>query len=50
MVIDPKAKIVIVTSVNKPEMKSEADKIGTVRYITKPFDAERINEVINALA
>ncbi len=47
--LDPNAKIVMVTSANKPEMKSEADKIGTVGYITKPFDAEKINEVINAL-
>jgi len=50
MAIDPKAKIVMVTSANKTEMRSEAEKIGSVRYITKPFDAERINEVINALA
>ena len=31
-------------------MRSEAEKIGSVGYITKPFNAERINEVINALA
>ena len=46
----PNAKIVMVISANTPEMKNEADKIGTVGYITKPFDAERINEVINTLA
>lgn len=50
MALDPKAKIVMVTSANKTEMRNEAEKIGSVGYITKPFNAERINEVINALA
>lgn len=49
MALDPKAKIVMVTSANKTEMRNEAEKIGSVGYITKPFNAERINEVINAL-
>jgi len=47
--LDPKAKIVMVTSANKEEMKSEAQKIGTLGYITKPFDAEKINDVINRI-
>ena len=46
---DPSAKIVMVTSANKEEMKKEAEKIGTLGYITKPFDAEKINEVINKI-
>jgi len=47
--LDPKAKIVMVTSANKTEMKSEAEKIGTLGYITKPFNADKIHEVLDKL-
>ena len=47
--LDPKAKIVMVTSSNKEEIRKEAQEIGTLGYITKPFDAEKINEVINKI-
>jgi len=47
--LDPNAKIVMVTSSNKAELKDQANKIGTLGYITKPFDAEKINEIINQL-
>ena len=47
--LDHKAKIVMVTSSNKAELKDQANKIGTLGYITKPFDAEKINEIINQL-
>ncbi len=47
--LDPNAKIVMVTSANKQELKNEALKIGTLGYITKPFDAEKINEVIDKI-
>ena len=47
--LDPKAKIVMVTSANKEEMKKEAQKIGTLGYITKPFDAEKISVIIDKI-
>jgi len=47
---DPKAKIVMVTSTNKTDVKEEAQKIGTLGYITKPFDRERIKEIIKNLS
>jgi two-component system chemotaxis response regulator CheY len=47
--LDPNAKIVMVTSANKQEMKSEAQKIGSIGYITKPFNAEKIIEVIDKI-
>jgi DNA-binding NarL/FixJ family response regulator len=39
----------MVTSSNKEEIRKEAQEIGTLGYITKPFDAEKINEVINKI-
>lgn len=47
--LDPCAKIVMVTSANKPQMQKEAERIGTIGYITKPFNAEKINDVVNSL-
>ena len=47
---DPKAKILMVTSSNKTDLREEAQKIGTCGYITKPFDRMRIKEVIANLS
>jgi len=47
---DPKAKIVMVTSSDKSELRDEASKIATMGYITKPFDRTKIKALIDKLS
>jgi two-component system chemotaxis response regulator CheY len=46
---DPNAKILMVTSSNKKNEREEAEKIGILGYITKPFDHEKIKKEIGKL-
>lgn len=43
----PSANIVMVTSSTKTDVREEAEQIGTSGYITKPFNADKIHEVID---
>ena len=36
--LSPKAQIVIVTSLDRAELRSQAQRYGAAAYITKPFD------------
>jgi len=47
--IDSNAKILMVTSSNKQEIRNEAERIGTLGYITKPFDNKKIEEIIEKI-
>jgi len=47
---DPKAKIVMVTSIDKPETRAEAEKIGVCGYITKPFQREQIRALVENIS
>jgi len=47
---DPKAKIVMVTSTDNTELREKVNKIGTIGYITKPFDPKRIHEIIEKIS
>lgn len=48
--IDPNAKIVMVSSSKKIEDKDESEKIGVLGYITKPFDRSQINKIIENIS
>ncbi len=47
--IDPKAQIVVVTSMGAERMIRDAIQYGAVNFIMKPFDDEQIVEVIKKL-
>ena len=49
MNFDPKAKIVIVTSVDKVNTRDEAEDVGAWGFINKPFQKEEISELINEI-
>ena len=34
----PQARIIMVTALDQPELREEADAYGAVGYVTKPFD------------
>lgn len=44
---DPKAKIILVSSMKDEETEAEAKRIGVSGYIQKPIDAETLVKVIN---
>ncbi len=47
MKIDPKAKVIMVTSVEQKQIVQDAMKLGARDYIVKPFDRNNVGLVIN---
>lgn len=47
--LDPKANVVMVTAIGKPEKVLEALNAGAKNYITKPFEKEKVLEIIDEL-
>lgn len=46
-ILDPKAKIILVSSMKDEETETEAKRIGVSGYVQKPVDAETLIKVIN---
>lgn len=46
-ILDPKAKIILVSSMKDEETETEAKRIGVLGYVQKPVDAETLIKVIN---
>jgi two-component system chemotaxis response regulator CheY len=46
---DPKAKVVLISSVGKEKLIAEALQIGAKHFLTKPLDKEAALTVINSL-
>lgn len=44
--IDPKAKIIMCTSLKEPEQEERAKNLGALRYIMKPFSRQDIVSAI----
>ncbi len=44
---DPNAKIILLTAAGQLEKKAEADELGAVAYLTKPYDNQDIISAIN---
>ncbi|MBP2651075.1 MAG: Chemotaxis phosphatase CheX [Firmicutes bacterium] len=44
---DPKAKVVLVSSMKDEETEQEAKRVGIVGYVQKPVDAESLVKIIN---
>ncbi len=44
---DPKAKLVMLTALNQKGIIVEVLKAGAIDFMTKPFEAEKFNEVVN---
>ncbi len=47
MKINPKAKVVMVTSIEQKEIVRDAMKIGARDYVVKPFDRSSVSLVLN---
>lgn len=47
MKINPKAKVIMVTSIEQKQIVQDAMKIGARDYIVKPFDRSNVGLVIN---
>ncbi len=47
---DSKAKIVMVTSSDRPDTREEAERIGVIGWIGKPFNREEIKKAVDALS
>jgi len=47
MKIDPKAKVIMVTSVEQKQIVQDAMKLGARDYIVKPFDRSNVGLVLN---
>jgi two-component system, chemotaxis family, chemotaxis protein CheY len=47
MKINPKAKVVMVTSVEQKEIVQDAMKLGARDYVVKPFDRSNVPLVLN---
>ncbi len=45
--IDPRARIVMVTSVEQKHVVEEAIQLGAKGYVVKPFDASTVVEALN---
>jgi len=46
MVMDPAAKVIMVTALGQEEKQAEARKLGAVGYIRKPFTMKEVSEEI----
>lgn len=46
-ILDPKAKIILVSSMKDEETEIEAKRIGVSGYVQKPIDAEKLIQVIH---
>ena len=44
---DPNAKVILITAAGQLEKKAEADSLGAVCYLTKPYDNKEILAAIN---
>jgi len=49
MDIDGDAEVVMLTTVDQEEMRDECLRLGAVDYIVKPFEEERVVEVLHRL-
>lgn len=45
--IDPKAKVIMVTSVEQKHIVQEAMKLGARDYVVKPFERNMVSTVVN---
>jgi len=45
--IDPEAKIVVITAIDMPNIINEAMEAGAVDYLVKPFAAKRLEKIFN---
>jgi len=43
---DPQAQVVMITAVGQEAIIEECKKLGAKDYIVKPFDEERVNEMV----
>ena len=46
---DPDAKVVIVTSVDKPDTRKEAENAGACGFIKKPFQDEEVKKIVDKI-
>lgn len=49
MKMEPEAKVVMCSSIGQQSVVTEAIKLGAQDFIVKPFDAEKVLEVINKI-
>jgi len=42
----PQTKVILMTAYGSPELRKEASKRGSIFYIEKPFEIDRLNELI----
>jgi len=42
----PQTKVILMTAYGSPEMRKEASRRGSIFYIEKPFEIDRLNELI----
>ena len=42
LIIDPKAKVIVITAIEQREALMEAIKVGASDYIVKPFETDRV--------
>ncbi len=47
--IHPEAKIIMVSAMGQQGMVLEAMKLGAMDFIVKPFDKERVHQVLNKI-
>jgi two-component system chemotaxis response regulator CheY len=50
MAIDPTAKIVVCSAMGQKEIVLEAIQAGAKNFIVKPFDAQKVAEIVKAVA
>jgi two-component system, chemotaxis family, chemotaxis protein CheY len=50
LVMDPEAKVVMCSSLEQQKLITESMKIGAMDYIVKPFEPDRMLEVIRKIA
>jgi len=44
--IDNNAKVIMVTVVDQPEIRKDAEKLGAIDYVTKPVDLDKLADAI----
>lgn len=47
--INPKAKVIMVTAVGQEAIVEECNQLGAVGYIVKPFEEEKVMELIESV-